>query len=245
MRTMILKILYKIYSFCIALPIFVVATIVTATVIMIATLFGDKDNTDYFMSKWWSRLTCRVFLLGIHVEGREVLDRHQSYVFLANHQGYFDIFLTYGYLGHNFKWMMKEYLYKIPFVGIACRASGQIFVDDTRAGITKAVEQSRKTLQRGMSMVIFPEGTRSYDGSMGEFKRGAFMLSNEIGLPVVPMTINGSFKVFNRKARSVSRGTLSLQIHEPISPDYYKSKPTKVFMQEVWDIINRDLKPAQ
>ena len=70
MRTMILKILYKIYSFCIALPIFVVATIVTATVIMIATLFGDKDNTDYFMSKWWSRLTCRVFLLGIHVEGR-------------------------------------------------------------------------------------------------------------------------------------------------------------------------------
>ena len=98
---MILKILYKIYSFCIALPIFVVATIVTATVIMIATLFGDKDNTDYFMSKWWSRLTCRVFLLGIHVEGREVLDRHQSYVFLANHQGYFDIFLTYGYLGHK------------------------------------------------------------------------------------------------------------------------------------------------
>ena len=173
-----------------------------------------------------------------------MLDRHQSYVFLANHQGYFDIFLTYGYLGHNFKWMMKEYLYKIPFVGIACRASGQIFVDDTRAGITKAVEQSRKTLQRGMSMVIFPEGTRSYDGSMREFKRGAFMLSNEIGLPVVPMTINGSFKVFNRKARSVSHGTLSLQIHEPISPDYYKSKPTKVFMQEVWDIINRDLEPA-
>ena len=95
-----------------------------------------------------------------------------------------------------------------------------------------------------MSMVIFPEGTRSYDGSMGEFKRGAFMLSNEIGLPVVPMTINGSFKVFNRKARSVSHGTLSLQIHEPISPDYYKSKPTKVFMQEVWDIINRDLEPT-
>lgn len=236
-----MKILYKLYSFLIALPIFLVVTIVTAIVIMFAALLGDKDHTDYFMSKWWSRITCRIFLLGIKVEGREQLDPKQSYVFLANHQGYFDIFLTYGYMGHNFKWMMKEYLRKIPFVGLACAASGQIFVDDTRSGITKAVEQSRKTLQRGMSMVIFPEGTRSYDGSMNEFKRGAFMLSNEIGLPIVPMTINGSFKVFNRYAKSVSHGTLKLKIHNPIPPEYYKSKPTKVFMQEVWDTIHQSL----
>ena len=239
-----MKILYKLYSFLIALPLFLVVTIIVAICVTIAAFCGDSVYIGYYLPKWWSRFTLWVFLIPVKTEGKELIDAKQSYVFLANHQGYFDIFLTYGYLGHNFKWMMKEYLHKIPFVGFACRASGQIFVDDTRAGITKAVEQSRKTLQRGMSMVIFPEGTRSYDGSMGEFKRGAFMLSNEIGLPVVPMTINGSFKVFNRKARSVSRGTLSLQIHEPISPDYYKSKPTKVFMQEVWDIINRDLEPA-
>ena len=232
-----LNIIYKVYSFIIALPLFVVVTIITAVVIMIATLLGDKDNIDYFMSKWWSRLTIALFLLGVKVEGREKLDKRQSYVFLANHQGYFDIFLTYGYLGHNFKWMMKEYLRKIPFVGLACAASGQIFVDDTRAGIKKAVERSRKTLTRGMSMVIFPEGTRSYDGSMSEFKRGAFMLSNEIGLPIVPMTINGSFHIFNRKAKSVSHGTLHLYVHDPITPDYYQSKPTKLFMQEVHDII--------
>ena len=236
-----LNILYKIYSFCIALPVFIVVTIITAIVIMIAALLGDKDKTDYFMSKWWSKITCRIFLLGIKVEGREQLDKHQSYVFLANHQGYFDIFLVYGYIGHNFKWMMKEYLRKIPFVGVACAASGQIFVDDTRAGIAKAVERSRKTLQRGMSMVIFPEGTRTYDGQMAEFKRGAFMLSNEIELPIVPMTINGSFKVFSRKAKSLTRGTLKLSIHQPIQPEYYKSKPTKVFMKEVWNIINDSL----
>ncbi len=236
-----LNIIYKIYSFVIALPIFIVVTIITALVIMLFALLGDKDKTDYFLSKWWSKITCRIFLLGIKVEGRDKLDKTQSYVFLANHQGYFDIFLTYGYLGHNFKWMMKEYLRKIPLVGIACSATGQIFVDDTRAGIKKAVEQSRKTLTRGMSMVIFPEGTRTYDGSMGEFKRGAFMLSGEIGLPVVPMTINGSFRVFSRKAKSVSHGTLHLTVHDPITPEQYKSKPTKVFMREVWKIINEDL----
>jgi len=239
----VLNILYKIYSFLIALPIFLVVTIITALIITIAALIGDKDYTDYFMSKWWSRITLAVFLIGVKVEGREKLNKRQSYVFLANHQGYFDIFLIYGYLGHNFKWMMKEYLRKIPFVGFACTASGQIFVDDTRAGIKKAVEQSRKTLTSGMSMVIFPEGTRTYDGTMSEFKRGAFMLSNEIGLPIVPMTINGSFHVFSRKAKSVTHGSLSLIIHEPIQPEYYQAKPTKQFMQEVFDIINNDLKP--
>ncbi len=236
-----MNILYKIYSFCIALPLFMVATIITALVIMAAALLGDKDKTDYFMSRLWSKFTCRVFLLGIKVEGRERLEKKQSYVFLANHQGYFDIFLTYGYMGHNFKWMMKEYLRKIPFVGIACKMSGQIFVDDSRSGIQKAVAQSRETLQGGMSMVIFPEGTRTYDGRMGDFKRGAFMLSNEIGLPIVPMTINGSFKVFSRKAKSVSHGTLSLYIHEPIPAEDYQKKPTKRFMQEVHDIIESKL----
>ncbi len=238
------NIIYKSYSFCIALPIFLVVTILTAIIIIFFSLLGDKNVVCGFMTKWWSRITCRVFLLGIDVKGTEFLDKQQSYVFLANHQGYFDIFLTYGYLGHNFKWMMKEYLRKIPFVGLACQCSGQIYVGDSRASIAKAIKQSQETLQNGLSMVIFPEGTRSYDGKMNEFKRGAFMLANEIGLPIVPMTINGSFQIFNRMARSVSRGKLQLCVHKPIEAGYYRQRPTKAFMQEVWEIINSKLEPT-
>lgn len=237
------NIVYKVYSFCIALPIFVVVTILTAVIIIIASLLGDKNVVCGILTKWWSRITCRVFLLGIDVKGTDILDKRQSYVFLANHQGYFDIFLTYGYLGHNFKWMMKEYLRKIPFVGLACQCSGQIYVGDSRVSIAKAIKQSQQTLQNGLSMVIFPEGTRTYTGEMNEFKRGAFMLANEIGLPIVPMTINGSFHVFNRMAKSVNRGTLKLYVHKPIAADYYQKKPTKVFMQEVWDTIHSQLEP--
>ena len=236
-----MKVLYKIYSFCIALPIAVVITIFVALTIMIASLLGDKDKVSYIMCKFWGRSWCVLFLLPVKTEGLDKLDKNQSYVFLANHQGYFDIFLIYGYLNHNLKWMMKEYLRKIPFVGKACEMSGQIYVGDSRAAIAKAIAQSRETLRGGMSMMIFPEGTRTYDGSIGEFKRGAFMLSNEIGLPIVPLTINGSFKVFNRKARSVSQGKLSLTVHDPIPPEYYQKKNTKVFMQEVWETINESL----
>ena len=236
-----LNILYKIYSFCIALPIFIVITIFVSTSVIIAGFFGDANFVAYYLPKFWSKCAFWLFLLRVKVEGRENIKKDESYVFLANHQGYYDIFLAYGYLGHNFKWMMKEYLKKIPFVGYACVKSKHIYLADGISGIAKTVQQARETLQGGMSMIIFPEGTRTYDGKMSPFKRGSFMLANEIGLPIVPLTINGSFDVFSRKAKSVSRGTVTLTIHKPITAEDRKGKATKVIMQEVYDIINSGL----
>jgi 1-acyl-sn-glycerol-3-phosphate acyltransferase len=89
-----------------------------------------------------------------------------------------------------------------------------------------------------MSMVIFPEGTRTYTGQMGDFTRGSFILFNEIGLPIVPMTINGCYDVFSRTATSVSRSKISLTIHKPITAEECPGKPTKVFRKDVFDIVN-------
>lgn len=233
--------MYKVYSILIATPLFFLATIIIGLFVALTALVGLQSLPHRYIPMWWGRIACWLYLLPVHVEGRERLDPQQSYIFVANHQGYFDILLMYGYLGHSFKWMMKDYLKKMPVVGQVCMISRQIFVGDSLASIQQAVKDARKTLQGGMSMSIFPEGTRSYDGTMGVFKRGAFMLANEIGLPIVPITINGSFRAFSRKAKSVTRTTLSLTIHEPIFADYYQHKPTKVFMQEVHDIINSGL----
>jgi 1-acyl-sn-glycerol-3-phosphate acyltransferase len=237
----ILKILYKIYSFTIALPLFVILTIIVASTVIIAGFLGDTNVMSYYLPKFWSKAAFWLFLLPVKVEGRENIKKDESYVFLANHQGYFDIFLVYGYLGHNFKWMMKEYLRKIPFVGYACAKSKQIYLADGISGISKAVQQSRETLQGGMSMVIFPEGTRTKTGMMSPFKRGSFMLANEIGLPIVPLTINGSFDVFSRNAKSVSQGSVKLTIHKPIPAEERQGKASKVIMQDVYDIINEGL----
>lgn len=236
-----MNILYKLYAHTIALLLFVVITIITALTVIIASFCGDKRVVSYYGPMLWSRLTLWLFLIPSHVYGREYLDKRQSYVFLANHQGYFDIFLAYARLGHNFKWMMKEYLRKIPFVGLACARSGQIYVGETRSGMARTVRQAQATLRGGMSMMIFPEGTRSHDGSLAPFQRGAFTLASEIGLPIVPITINGSFHVFSRHARSVSRGALTLTIHQPITAADRQGTPTKVLMQQVRDIIAADL----
>lgn len=113
-----MNLLYKVYQLFIALPIIFVVTVLTSLI----TILGGFINAHvfgYYPGRIWSKVVLRVLLLPIHVEGREHLHPRQSYVFVANHQGPVDIFLIYGYLGRNFKWMMKKALRKMPLVGVA------------------------------------------------------------------------------------------------------------------------------
>jgi 1-acyl-sn-glycerol-3-phosphate acyltransferase len=170
---------------------------------------------------WWARIVLWLLLIPVKVEGHEHLEKGQSYVFVANHQGAFDIFLVYAHLRRPFRWMMKHQLRSIPFVGWACERSHQIFVDKRGPSKIRATyEAARRTLQGGLSVCVFPEGARTFTGHMGRFNRGAFMLADELQLPVVPITINGSFNVLPRMRdwHWVNWHPLSLTIHQPVYP---------------------------
>lgn len=216
-----MKILYRIYQVFIVLPIGLLATLITGVVTIIGCSLGGRHLFSYYPGRWWSWLLVRLFLLPVTVEGRENLDKDQSYIFCPNHQGAFDIFLIYGFLRRNFKWMLKESLRKAPVIGKACEAAGFIFIDNhSPKKIQHSYEQARKTLQGGMSMVVFPEGRRTFTGEMGPYKRGAFMLADDLQLPVVPITIQGSFVVMprTRDFHFVIWHPLRLVIHKPIHP---------------------------
>lgn len=216
-----MKYLYRIYQLFICLPLFLLTTILTATMTVIGCALGAVNFFGYHPGRLWSRITIYSLLLPIHVEGREHLKRHQSYVFVANHQGAFDIFIIYGFLGRNFKWLMKQSLRRIPFVGVACEYARHIFVDKSGPSkIRQTYDRARNILKGGMSVVVFPEGSRTRTGAMGRFQRGAFMLADELQLSVVPLTINGSFNVLPRQkdGHFVNWHPLSLTIHEPIPP---------------------------
>lgn len=236
------RFVYILYTALIATPIWVIITILVSLIVVIAAFFGETRWISYWFPKLWSKSACLLYLINVKVEGKENLDKKQSYIFLANHQGYFDIFLIYGYLGWPFKWMMKEYLRKLPFVGYACLKSKQIYVGESRASIAHAVRMAEETLTDGMSMTIFPEGTRTPDGKLGPFKRGAFMLANDINLPIVPITINGSYDILSRTATWVHSGKLTMTIHKPITPADREGMASKAVMQQVWDTINLGLK---
>lgn len=214
-----MRFLYIVYQICIGLPIFLVLTFLTAVTTTVGCWLGNGHFWGYYPGKIWSQLTCLVFLIPVKVEGRENLDHKTSYVFLANHQGAFDIFLIYGFLGRNFKWMMKQSLRKIPFVGKACASAGFIFVDRSSPRmIYKTIKHAEKVLTDGTSLMVFPEGRRTFTGHMNEFKKGAFFIADQLQLPVVPMTINGSFDVLPRTGKLLSRYPLTLTIHPPICP---------------------------
>lgn len=211
--------LYRIYQIFIFCPLIVVATIVTAVVTVAGVSLGCGRWMGYYPEVVWSRLFCWLAFVRVSVKGHENIDKDTSYVFVANHQGAYDIFSLYGYLGHNFRWMMKESLRKIPFVGWACRAAGMIFVDNSTVSSTRnTIRAAERQLSDGMSLTVFPEGARTWDGKMRRFKKGAYMLAVEFGLPVVPVTIDGSFDVLPRFRFMPRPGHIYLTIHKPILP---------------------------
>lgn len=212
-------ILYRIYQFLIMAPILVVATILAAILTIIGSALGMGKSWGYYIPKVWARLFCLLTMVKVTVSGRENISKSTSYVFVANHQGAYDIFSIYGYLNHNFRWMMKKSLEKIPFVGFSCRVSGQIYVDNSSpSAIRETMRDAEKQLAKGMSVVVFPEGARTLTGKMGRFKRGAYTLATEFNLPVVPITIDGAYKVMPRTARLPRPGHIHLTIHQPIMP---------------------------
>ena len=210
--------LYYIYFFLIAVPVLFSLTVLTCIVILIGTAIGNGSWWGYYPAMVWAKVFCILSLVKVSVRGRENIDKRTSYVFVANHQGAYDIFSVYGYLGHNFKWMMKKSLRKIMLVGYTCQKCGHIFVDrSSPTAIRRTIETAEKRLRDGMSLVVFPEGARTFTGKMGPFKKGAYQLALEFHLPLVPVTIDGSFGIMPRTRYVPRPGRIVLTIHEPIA----------------------------
>ncbi len=239
-----MKFLYCTYQLLVALPVLLIATVITCLATIVGCTLGNASFWGYWPAHVWSRLMCHIMLLPVHVEGRENLDAGQSYVFVANHQGPYDIFLVYGFLGRHFKWMMKKQLRNLPLVGKACESAGHIFVDKSGPkSIQHTYDNARRVLRDGASLVVFPEGARTFTGHMGIFRRGAFLLADELQLPVVPVTIDGTFDVLPRQKgfNFLTWHPLRLVIHKPIHPHGQGADDIKQVMSESYDTIMQAL----
>lgn len=240
-----MMLLYRIYQFLIMAPLLIVATILAALATIIGSMLGFSRSMGYWPGHIWARIFCILSFVRVKVSGASNISKGRSYIFVANHQGAYDIFAIYGWLGHNFRWMMKKSLEKIPFVGYSCKVSGHIYVDNSRPSAVRAtMEEAEKRLAGGMSVVVFPEGSRTLDGHMHQFKRGAFQLAVEFGLPVVPVTIDGAFDVLRRGDWLPRPGTIKLTIHQPILPNADGRHELSQLMAESAAAIASALPPA-
>lgn len=212
-----MKVLYILYQYLIGFPLIVLSTLFTA-VFTIVCFPWKNGKAPRAVQVFWSRSVIRLLLLPIKVTGRENVDPKQSYVFVANHQSFLDVFAVYGWLPNNFKWLMKKEIRRVPFVGTACAVAGHIFVDrsNPRAAL-QSMEKVKKELVDGISTVIFPEGTRTKTGEISRFKQGAFKIAMDMELPVVPITLNGFYKAMpSGQPFANPFSHLSLHIGKPI-----------------------------
>lgn len=238
------KLLYSVYLWLFFVPVFLVLTIVTAVTVIAGCFLGGERIFAYYPGMIWSRLTCYLALCPVNVRGREYLNRRQSYVFVANHQGAFDIFLIFGFLGMPVKWVMKKSLEKIPFVGAACRAAGFIFVDNsTPKAAAKTIEIAERKLKNGVSVIVFPEGSRTYDGKMIRFKKGAFQIAVDLKLPIVPITLNGPYDVLRIGSLNVRPHRMEMVIHPPVSTDGidHSHKSLQVLADRTQEVVSTAL----
>lgn len=205
------------WQWLIAIPVLFVFTVFTA-VFTIVTVAWKNSEFVHKVQQVWSKMFFWMVFSNVDVEGAENLQKGQSYVFVGNHTSFFDSWLIYGYLPVIFKWMMKAELRKVPFIGTGCAAAGHIFVDRKHAkAALQSVEKAKASLVDGVSLVVFPEGTRSSDGQVHEFKRGAFQIAFDLGLPVVPLSLMGPDKIMPRGAVLVTPFVKSkLVIGQPV-----------------------------
>jgi len=233
------RLLYYLYFACFAAPLFLVTTILTALTVIVGCMLGGEKFFSFYPGMIWSKISCYLAFCPVKVRGKENLKKRQSVVFVANHQGAFDIFLMYGFLGVPIKWMMKKGLAKIPLVGAACRAAGFIFVDNsTPRTAQRSIAEAEQQLKTGDSLVVFPEGSRTPDGKMHRFLKGAFRVALDLNLPIVPITLNGPYHVMPIGSKIIRPHRMEMVIHPPISVDNLSYNDRESLLKLVENVKN-------
>jgi 1-acyl-sn-glycerol-3-phosphate acyltransferase len=233
---------FFVYQWIIAYPLFIAITIMVTIATIIFSPVFPNSAISYAPARWWGKIFCFLFFIKVEKEGFENIDTKQSYIITANHQSIIDVFVIYGWMPSIFKWILKAELRNIPFIGWACDAAGHIFINRKNPIAAKrSIEKAKKKLVNGVSVVIFPEGTRTGTGKMNKFKKGAFRIATDLQLPILPMTLNGLFSRMSRKTFTVTPGRIKITIHKPVDVKPFIPGDTNKLIDTVWNTINEAL----
>lgn len=215
-----MRLFFFLYSWLVFVPLMAATTLLLGALCLLLVPFLPADRVARLTAVPWARLCLLYSGVRVDVHGREHLQPGQSYVIVANHLSQFDIFVLYGYLGVDFRWVMKHELRRMPVIGICCEKLGHIFINrsDTQAAIA-SLNQARTRLANGASVLFFPEGTRSRTGQLKTFKKGAFKMAQDLQLPVLPVTLTGTFEILPPETARLHPGQhAQITLHPAIFP---------------------------
>ncbi|MEO8070726.1 MAG: lysophospholipid acyltransferase family protein [Acidobacteriota bacterium] len=200
-------------------------TIVMGTVSLLVWPFDPSGAVRHSCARWWCRLIAWTIGARITVHGVEHVRPGQSYVYMANHSSLIDTPALFAYLPYQFKIMAKKQLFYVPFMGWHLWHSGNFPIDQSDGRKTAlSLRRVIDGVRAGRSLAVFPEGTRTPDGRLQEFKPGAFKIAMRAGVPIVPVTIRGTFALLPKTTLAPRPGRVDVFIGEPIDTREYTDK---------------------
>lgn len=208
---------YQLYAWLIFLPLAAVLTLFFSTMTVITAWLVNPNVASRVFGSTWARVLASLTPIRVRVEGAEHAQQDRSYVVASNHQSQFDILVIYGWLKLDMKWVMKQELRKIPGIGIGCEKAGHIFIERRNPKqAAAAINAALRRLGDGIGILFFPEGTRSKDGRLLPFKKGAFRTAIDQQIPLLPVTVVGTRDILPARTLRLFPGTARLVIHPPI-----------------------------
>jgi len=236
---------YQPYKYLVFAPVVGLVTAVQATAAFCLSFVLPSRTVGSLTAVPWARILATLTPMRVRVEGRQNIDPHQSYVLVSNHQSQYDIFALYGWLGIDFRWVMKKELRSVPAIGVACERLDHIFIDRSdHAAAVATLEAAKQKIVGGTSVMFFPEGTRSRDGKLKRFKKGAFRMAIDLGLPILPLTVTGTRDVLPAGTSDLMPGSARLIIHQPISVEGLTKKDCPDLSDRVRAAIASGLPPG-
>jgi 1-acyl-sn-glycerol-3-phosphate acyltransferase len=200
-------------------------TVVMATLSLLVWPFDRTGHAQHWCARWWCRLVAWTIFARIRVHGTDNVRPGQAYVYMANHASLIDTPALFAYLPYPFWIMAKRELFWVPFMGWHLWAAGHFSIDRRDARRTaRSLRTVIDGVRQGRSLAVFPEGTRTADGRLQEFKPGAFKIAIRAGVPIVPVAIRGAFKLLPRTTLAPVPGRIDVIVGRPIDTADYDER---------------------
>ncbi|MEW6519442.1 MAG: lysophospholipid acyltransferase family protein [Thermodesulfobacteriota bacterium] len=194
------------------------ATFLTSllAIVFLVILRGSARKAQV-LPRTWARIILAASGVKVKVTGLENIDKGRPYIFAANHQSQFDIFAMQGFFDFDFRWLAKKELFQIPLFGRAMQLAGYISIDRSHGReALKSLKEAADRIAAGTSVILFPEGTRSLDGKLHDFKSGGMVLAIKSGVPLVPVGISGTYAILPKGKLLAKPGQVFIRVGKPI-----------------------------
>jgi 1-acyl-sn-glycerol-3-phosphate acyltransferase len=226
-------------SLAVTIPLVYLSTVAWGSLSLIISLFDKTGHGQHWCSRWWARTLLFVSRASVTVRGLENVQPGKTYIFASNHQSYMDIPVLFGYLPGQFRIMAKSSLFKLPFLGWHLTTSGHMPIErDNPRRAARSLLAAARHVKEGTPVFIFPEGGRTIDGRLAEFKAGTFLLAIKAGVEVIPVTVNGTRGILRINSWHIRPGHVEVILHPPISTTGMHANSAEELCEHVKQVIN-------